>query len=122
VSTIIINPSHYKYYYHSCRKQPLDDDDDDDGEGEDGRHDDKVNITRVAVMTMLMMNHGFAWFPPSPIPFSCQSNIYKDFQYITYGKIFKIEHLQGEGRDGPSKLAVYISYGGLLMKLSGEAK
>lgn len=67
------------------------------------------------------------FLPLFPIWLGYQSNIYKDFQYICYGKIFKIEHLAGEGRgggadSGPSKLAVYISFGGLLMKLAGDAK
>ena len=42
------------------------------------------------------------------------------FEYVMYGKIYRIE---GEdfGAEPSSRLAAYVSYGGLLMKLQGDA-
>ncbi|PAA79824.1 hypothetical protein BOX15_Mlig022163g8, partial [Macrostomum lignano] len=39
------------------------------------------------------------------------------FEYVMYGKVYRLE---GEG-SSDSRLAAYVSYGGLLMRLMGEA-
>ncbi|KAL5499799.1 hypothetical protein EMCRGX_G011259 [Ephydatia muelleri] len=41
------------------------------------------------------------------------------FEYVMYGKIYRIEGDDGPGDTG--RLAAYISYGGLLMRLQGDA-
>ena len=40
-----------------------------------------------------------------------------DFEYVMHGRIFKIE----QAKDGPGKAQVFISFGGLLMQLTGDA-
>jgi hypothetical protein len=40
---------------------------------------------------------------------------------VTYGKVFKIESVPStHGRE--AKVAIYVSFGGLLMKLTGEQR
>ncbi|EDO40011.1 predicted protein [Nematostella vectensis] len=41
------------------------------------------------------------------------------FEYVMYGKVYRIEG--DEGPDPASRLAAYVSYGGLLMRLQGDA-
>jgi len=41
-----------------------------------------------------------------------------NFEYVMYGKVYKIE---GDDFDVNSRLAAYVSFGGLLMRLQGEA-
>ncbi|RDD44481.1 DNA-directed RNA polymerases I, II, and III subunit RPABC3 [Trichoplax sp. H2] len=38
-----------------------------------------------------------------------------NFEYVMYGKIYRLE-----GDEDSAKIAVYISYGGLLMRLQGD--
>jgi len=40
------------------------------------------------------------------------------FEYVMYGKVYRIE---GEDYEPSSRLAAYVSFGGLLMRLQGEA-
>lgn len=40
----------------------------------------------------------------------------QDFDYVMYGKVFKFKESSNVG----SKVEVYISFGGLLMQLTGE--
>ncbi|KAA0203786.1 hypothetical protein HAZT_HAZT002553 [Hyalella azteca] len=40
------------------------------------------------------------------------------FEYVMYGKVYRIEGDEGEAT---GRLAAYVSYGGLLMKLQGDA-
>lgn len=40
------------------------------------------------------------------------------FEYVMYGKIYRIE---GDESDVASRLSAYVSYGGLLMRLQGDA-
>jgi len=40
------------------------------------------------------------------------------FEYVMYGKVYRIE---GDDSDQGSRLAAYVSYGGLLMRLQGDA-
>ena len=42
-----------------------------------------------------------------------------EFDYVCYGKIYRIESL--DGLDDTSRLACYVSFGGLLMQLTGDA-
>jgi len=48
------------------------------------------------------------------------------YEYVTYGKVFKIESAPSAGANvggsKESKVAIMISFGGLLMKLSGDQK
>jgi len=47
------------------------------------------------------------------------------YDYVTYGKVFKIESVASGGVAGGNKepkVAIMISFGGLLMKLSGDQK
>jgi|EP00624_Nannochloropsis_granulata_P005729 hypothetical protein len=46
------------------------------------------------------------------------------YDYVTYGKVFKIESVAsgGVGGNKEPKVAIMISFGGLLMKLSGDQK
>lgn len=47
------------------------------------------------------------------------------YDYVTYGKVFKIESVATSGAVGASrepKVAIMISFGGLLMKLTGDQK
>jgi len=41
------------------------------------------------------------------------------FEYVMYGKVYRIEG--GEGMGDSGRLAAYVSYGGLLMRLQGDA-
>ncbi|XP_003386300.1 PREDICTED: DNA-directed RNA polymerases I, II, and III subunit RPABC3-like [Amphimedon queenslandica] len=41
------------------------------------------------------------------------------FEYVMYGKIYRIEGNEGAGDSG--RLSAYVSYGGLLMRLQGDA-
>lgn len=41
------------------------------------------------------------------------------FEYVMYGKVYRIEGNDGPGDSG--RLSTYVSYGGLLMKLQGDA-
>jgi len=54
----------------------------------------------------------------------------ESFEYVMYGKIYRIEGDDGGGQGGgqsgggvdvASKLAAYVSFGGLLMRLQGDA-
>ncbi|XP_014676047.1 PREDICTED: DNA-directed RNA polymerases I, II, and III subunit RPABC3-like [Priapulus caudatus] len=42
------------------------------------------------------------------------------FEYVMYGKIYRIEGDEGASGD-TSRLAAYVSFGGLLMRLQGDA-
>jgi len=41
-----------------------------------------------------------------------------NYEYVMYGKVYRIE---GEEHEANSRLAAYVSFGGLLMRLQGEA-
>jgi len=41
-----------------------------------------------------------------------------NFEYVMYGKVYRIE---GDEHEANSRLAAYVSFGGLLMRLQGEA-
>jgi len=41
-----------------------------------------------------------------------------NFEYVMYGKVYRIE---GNDYEANSTLAAYVSFGGLLMRLQGEA-
>lgn len=49
----------------------------------------------------------------------------EQFEYVMHGKIYRIEgdEIGGSGAGGETsgRLAAYVSYGGLLMKLQGDA-
>jgi len=48
----------------------------------------------------------------------------ESFEYVMYGKIYRIEGDDpgaGGSSEAGSKLAAYASYGGLLMRLQGDA-
>ncbi|VDM30571.1 unnamed protein product [Hydatigera taeniaeformis] len=42
-----------------------------------------------------------------------------EFDYVCYGKIYRIE--SQDGSDDANRLACYVSFGGLLMQLTGDA-
>jgi len=42
------------------------------------------------------------------------------FEYVMYGKVYRIEGDEG-GVEAPTRLAAYVSFGGLLMRLQGDA-
>lgn len=42
------------------------------------------------------------------------------FEYVMYGKVYRIEGDDGSAEPG-SRLAAYVSFGGLLMRLQGDA-
>lgn len=42
------------------------------------------------------------------------------FEYVMYGKVYRIEG-EDSGTDQGSRLAAYVSFGGLLMRLQGDA-
>ncbi|XP_064651342.1 DNA-directed RNA polymerases I, II, and III subunit RPABC3-like isoform X3 [Lineus longissimus] len=42
------------------------------------------------------------------------------FEYVMWGKVYRIEGDDGSSGDS-SRLAAYVSYGGLLMRLQGDA-
>ncbi|XP_077985501.1 DNA-directed RNA polymerases I, II, and III subunit RPABC3-like [Glandiceps talaboti] len=42
------------------------------------------------------------------------------FEYVMYGKVYRIEG-DDSAMDSASKLSAYISYGGLLMRIQGDA-
>ena len=42
------------------------------------------------------------------------------FEYVMHGKIYRIEGDEID-KDGSGRLAAYVSYGGLLMRLQGDA-
>merc|ERR1712099_218164 len=42
------------------------------------------------------------------------------FEYVMHGKIYRIEGDETD-KDGSGRLAAYVSYGGLLMRLQGDA-
>lgn len=42
------------------------------------------------------------------------------FEYVMHGKIYRIEGDEMD-KDGSGRLAAYVSYGGLLMRLQGDA-
>ena len=44
----------------------------------------------------------------------------ESFEYVMYGKIYRIEG-DDLGQEPSGRLAAYVSYGGLLMKLHGDA-
>jgi len=51
-------------------------------------------------------------------PLESVSSRADSFEYVMYGKIYRID-----GDDGPgeaSRLAAYVSFGGLLMRLQGD--
>mmetsp|Transcript_36397 Transcript_36397/g.58391 ORF Transcript_36397/g.58391 Transcript_36397/m.58391 type:complete len:148 (-) Transcript_36397:148-591(-) len=48
---------------------------------------------------------------------SAEMNIGDDYDYVMYGKIFKILHAKGNKKD---VVEIYASFGGLLMCLRGE--
>ncbi|KAI6186845.1 DNA-directed RNA polymerases I, II, and III subunit RPABC3 [Aphelenchoides besseyi] len=48
-----------------------------------------------------------------------QSALMKIFQYIMYGRIYRVEG--EESGNEASKMSVYVSFGGLLMRMQGEA-
>lgn len=47
-----------------------------------------------------------------------KSNRADEYEYIMYGKIYRIEGDDGLGET--ARLAAYVSFGGLLMRLQGE--
>lgn len=53
----------------------------------------------------------------------CQPSLIDQYDYVTYGKVFKIEAVAaGGGGSREPKVAVMISFGGLLMKLAGDQR
>lgn len=42
------------------------------------------------------------------------------FEYVMYGKIYRIEGDEASN-EASSRLSAYVSYGGLLMRLQGDA-
>ena len=43
------------------------------------------------------------------------------FEYVMYGKIYRLEGDDDRGVEPSTRLAAYVSYGGLLMRLQGDA-
>jgi DNA-directed RNA polymerase I, II, and III subunit RPABC3 len=43
------------------------------------------------------------------------------FEYVMYGKLYRIEYDEGHGGMDAGRLAAYASFGGLLMRIQGEA-
>lgn len=42
------------------------------------------------------------------------------FEYVMYGKTYRIDE-EGSSAEAPTRLSAYVSYGGLLMRLQGDA-
>ena len=53
--------------------------------------------------------------PPSPLPHL------GSFEYVMFGKTYRIEGDDGGSDAAPTRLSAYASYGGLLMRLQGDA-
>ena len=53
-------------------------------------------------------------------PLDQGSNRADSFEYVMHGKIYRIEGDEMD-KDGSGRLAAYVSYGGLLMRLQGDA-
>lgn len=51
-----------------------------------------------------------------------QPSLLDQYDYVTYGKVFKVEAVAGGGGSREPKVAVMISFGGLLMKLAGDQR
>merc|ERR1719330_879919 len=53
-------------------------------------------------------------------PLDTGSSLADQYEYVMHGKIYRIE---GDeiGGEGTGRLAAYVSYGGLLMRLQGDA-
>jgi len=49
---------------------------------------------------------------------SGRTTLADQFEYVMYGKVFKYE----EEKKASSKVAVYVSFGGLMMMLKGDAR
>lgn len=43
-----------------------------------------------------------------------------EFDYVTYGKIFKYEHAGVDQNTNAAQVQIYVSFGGLLMQLTGD--
>ena len=64
------------------------------------------------------MNNNFSSGEWNPLE---QSSTRADsFEYVMHGKIYRIEGDEID-KDGSGRLAAYVSYGGLLMRLQGDA-
>ncbi|GAB5030906.1 dna-directed rna polymerases and iii subunit rpabc3-like isoform x1 [Nannochloropsis oceanica] len=62
---------------------------------------------------------------PKEYQHDMSSTLMDQYDYVTYGKVFKIESVASGGVAGGNKepkVAIMISFGGLLMKLSGDQK
>ncbi|TFJ87185.1 hypothetical protein NSK_001517 [Nannochloropsis salina CCMP1776] len=63
---------------------------------------------------------------PKEYQHDMSSTLMDQYEYVTYGKVFKIESAPSAGAtvggSKESKVAIMISFGGLLMKLSGDQK
>ena len=53
-------------------------------------------------------------------PLESGSSRADSFEYVMHGKIYRIEGDEID-KDGSGRLAAYVSYGGLLMRLQGDA-
>ncbi|XP_039281786.1 DNA-directed RNA polymerases I, II, and III subunit RPABC3 isoform X1 [Nilaparvata lugens] len=53
-------------------------------------------------------------------PVELESSRADSFEYVMYGKIYRIEGDENSKEPSKNKLAAYVSFGGLLMRLQGD--
>lgn len=53
-------------------------------------------------------------------PIETEGSRADSFEYVMYGKIYRIEGDEAHN-EASSRLSAYVSYGGLLMRLQGDA-
>ncbi|KAL7633828.1 UNVERIFIED_CONTAM: hypothetical protein RMT77_015784 [Armadillidium vulgare] len=72
------------------------------------------------VLATTLREDGFPTDGPDYNPLDCGPSRADPFDYVMYGKIYRIEGDDALGETS-GRLAAYVSYGGLLMRLQGDA-
>lgn len=72
------------------------------------------------VLATTLREDGFPTDGPDYNPMESGSSRADPFDYVMYGKTYRIEGDDSFG-EASGRLAAYVSYGGLLMRLQGDA-
>ncbi|XP_018025813.1 DNA-directed RNA polymerases I, II, and III subunit RPABC3 [Hyalella azteca] len=70
------------------------------------------------ILAQTLREDGYPTDGPNYNPLESGPSRADPFEYVMYGKVYRIEGDEGEAT---GRLAAYVSYGGLLMKLQGDA-
>ncbi|KAK9508999.1 hypothetical protein O3M35_006421 [Rhynocoris fuscipes] len=71
------------------------------------------------VLTTTLYENGY---PDNPewVPLESETTRADSFEYVMYGKLYRIEGDDNAKEPSKTKLSAYVSFGGLLMRLQGD--